>query len=141
PLRVGADLAVDRAPQLRGRQRLAEVRVIELLAAGPPEELEVLPAGEVRNERRTFDEDAHAPQHRMTGRDALTKERGAARRGMNEANEHPEARGLARAIRTEQAEHLAALDREAQVIDGDHPALEALGQPTQHHRRSGSRFL
>src|SRR6185295_16096800 len=47
----------------------------------------------------------------------------AARRGGQEAGDDAHRRGLARAVRTQEAEHLAGLDPEAQVVYGAEPPI------------------
>ena len=71
--------------------------------------------------------------HRIGG-DVLFVEQNAARVGSGEPDHHAEGRGLARAVRSEQADDLPRRDVEVDVAD-DHPAAVGLGQPFRAQRR------
>ena len=70
-----------------------------------------------------------APTRRSIGCRARPSRRTGASRprvGADQAEQHPQARGLARAVRAEQTAHLALLDREAEVVDREHALAEVL---------------
>ena len=89
---------------------------------------EVAHAREVGHERRRLDERAEAAELVGAGRHPLAEQPRLARARTDQPQQHPQARGLARAVRAEQPAHLTALDREAQVVDREHARAEALGQ-------------
>jgi hypothetical protein len=55
--------------------------------------------------------------------------------GSIETRDHHQGRGLARSARAQQRDELPGIDREIEIIDGDHRA-KALGQMFDRHRRT-----
>ena len=53
----------------------------------------------------------------VPGRDLLAEQVRLAARGLDQPEQHAEARGLSRAVRAEQPAHLPAFDLEAEVVD------------------------
>jgi len=91
-----------------------------------PEVAEELAAREARVEaRRTGEEAEAAPRRVRVARDVDARELDAALRGDEDRGEHPQRRGLARAVRAEEAVDLAGRDAERQIVDGQRGA-EAL---------------
>ena len=137
----------------RARAQVADVQVVEqrlqarvdllvLEALQLEHRADVLRDGELAEDRRFLRQvgqaQARAAEDRQV-REVLAVERDAARVDRHEAQDHVEARGLARAVGAEQAHDLAALHGERDV--GDHGALavalhQALGA---QHRGAAAR--
>ena len=62
---------------------------------------------------------------------AVAEQERLPRRRLDQSEEHSQRSGLPRAVRAEQATHLAGIDREAEVVDGEHAGAESLGEPDQ----------
>ena len=103
-LAVGADPTVDRAAEPGDLEDLVEPGVDAGAAAGPPEEVEVLPAGEVGEQPGSLDEAADAREGGGPGVDLLAEHAGLARGGGDQSHDHPHGRALARPVGPEQAE-------------------------------------
>ena len=127
-LRVGLHPAVDGRAEVGDGQGLLEIGVGPLPAPRLPPQSEVAHAREVGHERRRLDERAEAAELVGAGRHPLAEEPRLARARTDQPQQHPQARGLARAVRAEQPAHLTALHREGQVVDREHARAEALGQ-------------
>ena len=92
---------------------------------------EILLDGELPEHRRLLGQITHAqPAALVHGevRHLLPLEEDPAPVGLEEAHDHVEGRGLARAVRPEKPHHLAAVDVEAYPIHHD-AVSEALSQP------------
>ena len=86
---------------------------------------QVGPAGQVRKEAGALDERADRAEHVGTGmhRAALHRDLAAVR--LDQPDDHPQRRRLARAVRAEQADDLAALGGERHPVHGPQPVGEA----------------
>ena len=125
-LRVRLHLAVDGGAEVGDGERLLDVGVGPLVAAGLPPEAQVAHAREVGHERRRLDERADPAQLVGAGLHLLTEEPGLPAGRPDEAEQHAQAGGLAGAVRTEQPADLTVVDGEAQVVDREHARAEAL---------------
>ena len=110
-------------------ERGVDVGVGPLVPAGIPPETQVAHPGEVGHERGGLDEGADPPQLIGAGTDPFTEDPHLPSRGPDETEEHAQARGLARAVRAEQAADLPAFDAEREVVDREHARAEALREP------------
>ena len=97
----------------------------------------VRPAEDRRLLRQVADALARADVHRIVG-DVLAVERHAPRVGRREADRHVERGRLARAVRSEQADHLARGDVQAHTAHHGAPAVR-LGQFVRLERRHSLR--
>ena len=127
---VGAVSEVDRVegvpdPLLRVAQAVEAGEVLEILGHGQPQ----VEAGVLRH-----DGDASANLHTPLRFERHACDHRAARRRRDQGREHAHRRGLAGAVRTEEAEHLARGDGERDVVDRE-PAAEPLRQVLDHQRR------
>ena len=116
-LRVRLHLAVDGGAEIGDGQRRVDVGVGPLVAAGLPPQAQVARPGEVGHERGGLDEGADPSQLIGAGTDPFTEDPRLPTRGPDETEEHAQARGLARAVRAEQAADLPAFDAEREVVD------------------------
>ena len=83
------------------------------------EEREVPSDGHLLVRERNVDEDPQLPPHLVGGGpDIDAADRGRAGVGLGEPREDPQASRLARAVRPEQAEHLALLDFQRDLVEG-----------------------
>ena len=89
--------------------------------AGRVGQPQVLPAGQVAVERRTLDQRADLRQRLLVG--LATEELDPAGGGQHQTQQHPHGRGLARAVRTQEAVAVALGDLQVQVVDGGDPAV------------------
>ena len=123
PVERGVDAA-------RGRPRVGS-------HVGCVEPGEVGAAREVRVERRALDERTD-PVQRLPRplRHGVAEDAAAARRGLDETEQHPDRRGLARPVGAEEAVDRPTRHRERDPVDGDLVA-EALREAHGHHRRLG----
>src|SRR6185436_14763411 len=95
-------------------------------AVDAAEEGDVLIDGELLVEREALRHVADAPLHAFgIGADVDAAHRGGARRGPEQAAEHPDGGGLAGAVAPEKSEHLAGLHVERHVVHGDEVAEPA----------------
>ena len=104
-------------------------------------ELEVLPYGELRVERKALRHVADQPAELAVARlDFRAKEAGRPFRGRKQAGQHLHRGGLPASVGAEEAEDLTAFDPEARAIDGSE-VPEAPGQVLRldHELGSGSR--
>jgi hypothetical protein len=126
PVGVAADLVTGAAGQVDDLQRLVDpVRAGAAVEHGEP--LEIPAPGQVGIEARALDEPGDALQRarpRLLPGPAEDPQRPGVR--PDQAEQHPQQRGLARAVGPEDAVHLALADLQADRIDGDQIA-EALG--------------
>ena len=90
---------------------------------------DVLPDGELTEDggflRKITDAGASTSPHGLF-RDVMPVEEHAAMRRRNQADDHVEGRGLAGAVRAEQADDLASLQGQADILDG-HLGVVMLG--------------
>ena len=100
---------------------------------------QVLPAGQVRQEAGALDERADPGEHRRARADGVAEDRISPLVGRDQAHQHAQGRGLARAVRPEQAEHLALLDPEGQVADRAVPVRVPLARAPDRQRDPGQR--
>ena len=126
-LRVRLHLPVDRVAELGDGERLLEVGVGELVRRPPPTRAcrFVIPERCGTNAAVSIS----APTRRSSGLPGphrLAEQARLAGGGVDQAEQHPQARGLARAVRAEQSADLTLLDLEAQVVDREHARAEAL---------------
>ena len=106
--------------------------LVRLVCRDTPEprmHLEVAAAGEAFVHHRFLKDDAAdlARRERLGG-DVEAGEASFAGRGLDSGREHPDGGRLARAVRSEQAEHLARLHGEADVLHGLHVGRIGLGE-------------
>ena len=137
-VRVAADAVLRAVAQLDELEHLVDPGArARLVVVG--EQLQVAPAGEVRVEARAFDEagDAVERLRAVDERVAAEQPRRALGRA-DQAEQHPQRRRLAGAVRAEVAEHVAALDRQVDVVDRDDlaVALDQARAPRPAARRS-----
>ncbi len=93
---------------------------------------QVLPPGQERIERGTLDQRADPRQDRVEPATRVAAEQPEAPRGgVHQAEQHPDRRGLAGAVRPEEPVHAARRNREVDVIDGELPAAEPHGEATR----------
>ncbi len=114
-LRVGAHRAGERVAEPGDLQGLVQVGVAGRAAGGLPVQLQVLPAGQVRQEARALHEGADPRQHGRSGPDGVAEDADLAVVRCDQAHQHTQGGGLARAVGSEQTEHLALLDAEGQL--------------------------
>ncbi len=131
PLRVRLDASLDRVAEIGDRQRVLEVGISETATSRTPPQLEVLHARQVWHERRGLDERSDPCELGRAGTNAGTEQERLPRRRLDQSEEHSQRSGLPRAVRAEQATHLAGIDREAEVVDGEHAGAESFGEPDQ----------
>ena len=99
------------------------------------EQPQVPAAGEVRVEARPLDEAGDAVERaRAVDERIAAEELRVARRRADQPEQHPQRRRLARAVRAEVAEDVAALDGQVDVVDRDDLAV-ALDEPARFDRR------
>ncbi len=111
-------------------------------ASRASERLEVATAREVGPERRLLDERAYALERSVAGGHAGTKDLDRSPGRVDQAEGHPDRRGLARTVRAEEAVELAALDREIELVDGGQlavPLAEADRPDRCRHGRASAR--
>ncbi|ESU47784.1 hypothetical protein P376_4235 [Streptomyces sp. HCCB10043] len=108
----------ERVAEARDLQGLVDVRVLGGAAGGLPVQVEVGPPGEVRQEARALDEGAHPGEDRRSRPDGLPEDADLALVGGDEPHEHAQRGRLARAVGSQQPEHLALLDAEGQLAHG-----------------------
>ena len=125
-LGVRLHLPVDGVAETGDGQRALEIGVGELRSARLPPELEVRHPGEMRDERGGFDERPDPAEQRATRANRLPEQARVAGGGVDQAEQHAERRGLPGAVRAEQSADLTLLHAEADVVDGEHTASEAL---------------
>ena len=113
------------APPPRGRRRAAALAAVE---AADPHVVERGEAGEGPDELEGAGDAARAEPVRRQPGDVAALEPDAPAIGAQGARDQVEERGLAGAVRPHDAEQLAGLEREADVVDRE-DAAEALGQP------------
>src|SRR5207302_9561765 len=87
------------------------------------ERLEVAAAREVGPERRLLHERADPLERSVAGGHAGTEDLDRSPGRVDQAEGHPDRRGLARTVRAEEAVELAALDREIEPVDGSQLAV------------------
>jgi hypothetical protein len=132
--RLGQRVAPRR--QLELFEQLARERLPVRDAVQPRREFEVLPHREPREQVRLV---GHEPELALC-RERVRREVDAvdgdrARVGLEDPRDAAQRRGLARAVRTDEPEHLARAHLEAHRVDGD-AVFEALGQlPDHEHGR------
>src|SRR5690606_19581085 len=94
----------------------------------PRDEVEVLPDREVLVEREALRHVADLALDQVgLGPDIVAEHLAAAGIGAEQAADHPDRGRLAGTVRAEEADDLAALYAEVDMVD-DHPTVEALGQ-------------
>jgi hypothetical protein len=97
------------------------------------EERDVLVDAEVAVQAEALREVARAARHGRVMLDGIgTEHRETAAGGPEESADEADGRGLARAVRADEAEHLAAANLEREVVDGDRGA-EAFRDPIERH--------
>ncbi len=107
---------------------------------GGVEAAQVRLAREVGRERRPLDERADAGQHRVdVPRHVGAEHARVARARRDEAEQHPDRGGLARAVRPEEPEHGAARHRQVEAVDGRSGDRKRLVRPCVSIARSGTR--
>jgi hypothetical protein len=125
PLREGADRAIEVELELL-RERLAVAEAFHPAQAG--EVAELLAAGQPLVEPEVARDVADAPPDRDRVAARVEAEQLDAARGRPDQVEHePDRRRLPGAVRAEEAEHLAAADREGELLDAARRVV-ALGQ-------------
>src|SRR5690606_32499772 len=75
-----------------------------------------------------FDEGTEPGEDGRPGTDTMTEDADLARVGVDQPHEHPQGRGLPRAVRAEEPQHLALFHLERQVGDGEVAVLVRLCQ-------------
>ena len=108
----------DHAPPLGGSEAVAPTEEVQVL----PDLHVVVHPEHVRHVAEDATNRLGVPAHRFAG------DRGVARGRGEERREHPQHRRLAGAVRTDEAEDLALLDRQVHAADGDR-AVVALHEP------------
>ena len=98
---------------------------------------DVLPDGEVREQRVVLEHHAEVALVRRGSRDRLAVEHDVAGGRRLEAGEHHQRRRLARARRTEQGEELAALDVQVELAHDEVHAVVGLLHAAKTHQRLG----
>jgi hypothetical protein len=93
-------------------------------ADGLSEQLEVLAAAEGREELGRLDDGANSAHHlRQLLRHVVAQDGHSARVGVDQPEQHPDGRGLARAVRPQEAMDAAQRHVEIQALNGDVAAL------------------
>ena len=72
PVRIGADRPVESPTERRDVESLLEARLLGRPSGGPPEGLEVLAAGQMRQEAGALDQSADATEDRRAGSDQVS---------------------------------------------------------------------
>ncbi len=114
-LGVGADRAGEGVAEARDLQGLLQVGVLRRASGRLPVQLQVLAAGEVREEARALDERADPGEDGGARADRVAEDPDLTGVRLDQAHQHAQGGRLARAVRTQEAEHLALLDAEGQV--------------------------
>jgi hypothetical protein len=91
----------------------------------------------VRVERVVLEDHRHVPLARRQARDVALADRDPALGDGLEAGEHAEQRRLAAARRPDQNHELAALDRQADVVDGGDAPGKQLGDAVEDNPAHG----
>jgi hypothetical protein len=128
------------AAMVDGGEHLVDER-LRAAAVIRGQQLEVLAAGQVRIELGRLDEPRHplqgapAEQHRVAAEQV-----GGAFGGPDQPEQHAQGCRLARAVRAQIPVHVAALDCEVDVVDGDQVPV-ALDEPAGRDRAVAARGL
>ena len=102
---------------------------------------EVLPAGEVGQEAGTLDERADRGQHVGPGVHRLAVDEDLTGVRPDQPDQHPDGRGLARAVRPQQPDHLAGLGAERDPVHRPEPVGVGLHHVGDHERDVGQRGI
>ncbi len=134
-VRVAANPVLRAIAQLDRLEHLVDARR-RRPAVEVGEQAQVATAGEVRIEPRSFHEAGNAVERPGPELERIAAEQPRVSRSRtNQPEQHAERRGLPRSVRPEVAEHVAALDGQVDMVDGDDLAV-ALDEATSFDRLS-----
>ena len=127
-----------RVAQTGDAQGVVEVRRTVGITAVPPVLAQALQAGQVRRYSGSLDERPDPVQDGVAGSNPVPEQAHLPSGGIDEAEQHPQRRRLARAVRAEKSHDLARCDPEGHVVHGQDAALEPLAEPDDvDGRRTG----
>ena len=121
-------------------QGVVEVRRTVRITAVPPVLAQALQAGQVRRYSGSLDERPNPVQDGVAGSNPVPEQAHLPPGGVDEAEQHPQRRGLARAVRAEQSHDLARCDPEGHVVHGKDAPPEPFAEPDDVDGRGARRL-